>query len=60
MPVVSNDPVVQRTIERQLAPAQLDPYARVGNLDFRDTPLKEIIDSVAMGALRGRASERAF
>jgi hypothetical protein len=49
LPVVSNDPVVQRTVEAQLARAasRLDPLARVGNLDLRDRPLKEIIDAVA-------------
>ena len=49
VPVVSNDPVVQRTIEAQLARASvgLDPQARVGSLDLRDRPLKEIIDAVA-------------
>jgi hypothetical protein len=51
VPVVSNDPVVQRTVEAQLArAASLDPLARVGNLDFRDRPLKEIIDAVAKAA----------
>jgi hypothetical protein len=50
VPVVSNDPVVQRTIEMQLARAasvRLDPLARVGSLDLRDRPLREIIDAVA-------------
>jgi hypothetical protein len=50
VPVVSNDPMVQRTIEAQLArPAsvRLDPLARVGSVDLRDRPLREIIDAVA-------------
>ena len=49
VPVVSNDPVVQRTVEAQLARAAspLDPLARVGPLDLRDRPLREIIDAVA-------------
>ena len=50
VPVVSNDPAVQRTIEAQLArftSVRLDPVARVGSLDLRDRPLREIIDAVA-------------
>lgn len=50
VPVVSNDPVVQRTVEAQLArlaSVRLDPLARVGSLDLRDRPLREIIDAVA-------------
>jgi len=50
VPVVSNDPVVQRTVEAQLArvaSVRLDPLARVGSLDLRDKPLREIIDAVA-------------
>jgi len=50
VPVVSNDPAVQRTIEAQLArlaPGRLDPLVRVGGLDVRDRPLKEIVDVVA-------------
>ena len=50
VPVVSNDPVVQRSVEAQLArlaSARLDPLARVGSLDFRDRPLREVIDAVA-------------
>ena len=50
VPVVSNDPAVQRTIEAQLARAasvRLDPLARVRGLDLRQRPVKEIIDAVA-------------
>jgi hypothetical protein len=50
VPVVSNDPLVQRTVEtmlRRLASVQLDPLARVGSLDLRDRPLRETIDAVA-------------
>ena len=50
VPVVSNDPAVQRTIEAslaRLASVRLDPVARVGRLDLRDRPLREIIDGVA-------------
>jgi len=49
VPVVSNDPTVQRTVETQLAWAAspLDPLARVGSLDLRDRPLREIVDAVA-------------
>ena len=50
VPVVSTDPAVQRTIEAQLArlaPVRLDPLARVGGLDVRDRPLREIIDAIA-------------
>jgi hypothetical protein len=50
VPVVSNDPAVQRTIEAQLerlASARLDPLARVGGLDLRGRPLREIIDAIA-------------
>jgi len=49
VPVVSNDPAVQRTLETQLArvaSVRLDP-ARIGSLDLRDSPLKDIIDAVA-------------
>ena len=46
VPVVSNDPGAQRMVER-LAAVRLDPLARVGSLDLRDRPLKEIIDAVA-------------
>ena len=50
VPVVSNDPAVQRTFEAslaRLASVRLDPLARVGSLDLRDRPLREIIDAVA-------------
>src|SRR5687768_4465169 len=50
VPVVSNDPAVQQSFEAQLTrfgPDRLDPNARVGNLEFRDRPLREIIDAVA-------------
>jgi hypothetical protein len=50
MPVVSTDPAVQRRAEAQfgrLASDRLDPLARVGNLELRDRPLREIIDAVA-------------
>ena len=49
LPVVSNDPMVQRAVEATLARAAspLDPLARVGSLDLRDRPLREIIDAVA-------------
>jgi hypothetical protein len=50
LPVVSNDPEVQRTFEAQFgrfASVRLDPLARVGSLDLRDRPLREIIDAVA-------------
>jgi hypothetical protein len=50
VPVVSNDPMVQRAVEAQVARAasiRLDPLARVGSLDLRDRPLREIIDAVA-------------
>jgi len=50
LPVVSSDPVVQRTVEArlaQVASVRLDPLARVGSLDLRDRPLSEIIDAVA-------------
>jgi hypothetical protein len=50
LPVVSNDPVIQRTFEAQfarLASVRLDPLARVGSLDLRDRPLREVIDAVA-------------
>lgn len=50
VPVVSNDPAVQRTIETQLTRAaslRLDPLARVGSLDQRGRPLREIVDAVA-------------
>ena len=50
VPVVSNDPAVQRTLEAQLArlaSVRLNPLARVGSLDLRDRPLREIIDAVA-------------
>ena len=50
VPVVSNDPVAQRQIETLLeraASVRLDPNARVGSLDLRDRPLKEVIDTVA-------------
>ena len=50
LPVVSNDPVMQRTFEAQfarLASVRLDPLARVGSLDLRDRPLREVIDAVA-------------
>jgi hypothetical protein len=46
VPVVSNDPAIQRMFER-LAAVRLDPLARVGSLDLRERPLKEIIDAVA-------------
>ena len=46
VPVVSNDPAVQRTIESSLTPARLDPRTRI-NLDLRDKPLTAIIDAVA-------------
>lgn len=49
VPVVSNDPTVQRNIETLLARAasvRLDPYARVSSLDLRDTRLKDVIDAV--------------
>ena len=50
LPVVSNDPAVQRTFEAQFgrfASVRLDPLARVGSLDLRARPLREIIDAVA-------------
>jgi type II secretory pathway component GspD/PulD (secretin) len=50
LPVVSNDPAVQRTVEArlaQVASVRLDPLARIGSLDLRDKPLREIIDAVA-------------
>jgi len=47
VPVLSNDPAVQRRIENTLAPARLDPLARVRNLDIADKPLKQVIDAVA-------------
>jgi len=50
VPVVSQDPAVQRQIEAQLAgPAsvRLDPGARVTSLSLTATPLKEILDAVA-------------
>ena len=50
VPVVSNDPEVQRTFEAQytrLASVRLDPLARVASLDLRDRPLREVIDTVA-------------
>ena len=50
VPVVSNDPVSQRQIETLLeraASVRLDPNARVGSVDLRGRPLKEIIDAVA-------------
>ena len=50
VPVVSNYPAVQRTFEAQwtrFASIRLDPLARVGRLDLRDRPLREIIDAVA-------------
>jgi hypothetical protein len=50
VPVVSNDPTVQRTFEAQFvrfASIRLDPLARVGSLDLRDRPRREIIDAVA-------------
>jgi hypothetical protein len=50
VPVVSNDPAVQRTVEAQLArlaSVRLDPLARVGSLDLRQRPLREVIDAVA-------------
>jgi hypothetical protein len=50
VPVVSNDPMVQRTIEArlaQVASVRLDTLARISSLDLRDRPLREIIDTVA-------------
>ena len=50
VPVVSNDPAVQRAVEAQLsrfASVRLDPLARVGSLELRDRPLREVIDAVA-------------
>jgi len=49
LPVVSNDPAVQRQVETLVARASagLDPLARVGSLDLRDRPLREVVDAVA-------------
>src|SRR5688572_17511321 len=50
VPVVSTDPAVQQSFEAQLTrfgPDRLDPNARVGSLDLRDRPLREIVDVVA-------------
>ena len=50
IPVVSNDPAVQRTVEAmltRLASVRLDPLAHVRSLDLKDRPLKETIDAVA-------------
>jgi hypothetical protein len=50
LPVVSNDPEVQRTFEAQFgrfASVRLEPLASVGSLDLRERPLREIIDTIA-------------
>ena len=47
VPVLSNDPAVQRRIENTLAPARLDPLAHVRNLDIANKPLKQVIDAIA-------------
>jgi hypothetical protein len=50
VPVVSSDPTVQRTLEAaftRAASVRLDPLARVGSLDLRDRPLREIVAAVA-------------
>ena len=49
LPVVSNDPAVQRQVAALVARASagLDPLARVSNLDLRDRPLREIVDAIA-------------
>jgi hypothetical protein len=49
-PIVSSDPEVQRAFEAtwaRLASVRLDPVARVGSLQFKDRPLREIVDAVA-------------
>src|SRR5436190_7625625 len=68
LPVVSSDPMVQRTVEAQLARASvgLDPLARVGSLDLRDRPLREVVEAIAnaggitVGYAPGKTVENAL
>ena len=47
VPVVSNEPEVQRWVEAQLGWRTLDPNARVASLNLTAKPLREIVDAVA-------------